>query len=321
MMHVFRSLAEVPSGFGPSVVTIGNFDGVHRGHQAVLADLRQRARELGGRSVVVTFDPHPMRFLHPDKAPKLITPLDLRIRLLAGTEVDAVVVLPFNRELAETSGRDFAATVLRDGLHAVEVYEGESFRFGYRAEAGIAELKQFGEEFGFGVHIHSSLVLRGIVVSSTQIRQLISKGNARQARYLLGRPFKIRSKSAHGRGIGKRLLVPTVNLAPYNELVPGSGVYVTHLRIGEEMFEAVTNVGNRPTFGEDSFAIESHILNFREMEITETTPVEVSFLHRLRGEKKWPSPEALKVQIMKDVVRARRYFALAEVLTHPYKYK
>jgi riboflavin kinase/FMN adenylyltransferase len=162
-------------------------------------------------------------------------------------------------------------------------------------------------------------VLRGIVVSSTQIRELISKGNVRQARYLLGRPFKIRSTSAAGRGIGRRLLVPTVNLAPYNELLPGTGVYVTYLRIGEETFEAVTNVGNRPTFGEDSFAIESHILNFREMEISESTPVEVNFLHRLRREKKWPSPEALKIQIMKDVAHARRYFTLAKRFTHTFK--
>lgn len=314
MMHVFRSLAEIPSGFGPSVVTIGNFDGVHRGHQAVLADLRRRAQELRGRSVVVTFDPHPLQFLRPDKAPKLITPLDLRIRLLAGTEVDAVVVLPFNHELAETSGRDFAATVLRDGLHAVEVYEGDSFRFGRRAESGVAELKQFGVEFGFGVHIHSSLTLRGIVVSSTKIRELIGEGNVRLARYLMGRPFKVRSIQARGRGIGKRLLVPTINLASYNELLPGLGVYVTQIRIGEEKFEAVTNVGNRPTFGEDSFAIESHILNFHETDIAETTPVEVSFLHRLRGEKKWPTPEALKEQIMKDVAHAHRYFALAKLL-------
>lgn len=314
MMHVFRSLAEIPAGFGPSVVTIGNFDGVHRGHRTVLADLRERAQVLKSRAVAILFDPHPLRLLRPEKAPKLITPLDVRIRLLAATELDAVVVLPFTRELANTTARDFAATVLRDALHTVEVFEGDSFRFGRRAEAGVEELKKFGEEFGFAVHIHSSLTLRGMVVSSTRIRELISEGNVRQARHLLGRTFAIRSTQARGRGIGQKLLVPTVNLAPYEELIPGLGVYVTRLRIGEERFDAVTNVGNRPTFGEDSFAIESHILNFHPIELTDTTPVEVSFLHRLRGEKKWPSAEALKEQIMKDVGHARRYFALAEVL-------
>lgn len=313
MMHVFRSLAEIPTGFGPSVVTIGNFDGVHRGHQSILAELRERARQLHGRSVVVTFDPHPLQFLRPEQAPKLITPIDRRIRLLAGTEVDAVVVLPFTKELAAMSGRDFAAAVLRDGLHAVEVFEGYSFRFGHRAEAGVEELKRYGQEFGFEVHIHSAIMLRSMVVSSTKIRELINVGEVRQARALLGRPFMIRSTQAKGRGIGSKLLVPTVNLAPYKELLPGFGVYVTRIRIGEERFEAVTNVGNRPTFGVDSFAIESYILNFHPLEIEETTPIEVSFLHRLRGEKKWPTPEALKEQIMKDVAHAKRYFALSKI--------
>jgi riboflavin kinase/FMN adenylyltransferase len=147
-------------------------------------------------------------------------------------------------------------------------------------------------------------------VSSSAIRALVAAGDVRRARWMLGRPFTVLSTRARGRGIGTRLLVPTVNLAPYNGLLPGFGVYVTRLRIDGRAFRAVTNVGNRPTFSEASFAVESHILDFEPVEIGEKTPVELEFLLRLRGEREWPSPEALKAQIFKDVARAKRYFRL-----------
>lgn len=308
---VYRSVAEIPGGFGPSAAAIGNFDGVHLGHQEILSAVVAEASALGVRSAVITFDPHPERFLRPARAPRLLTPMDERVKLLATSGIDAVVVLPFDAALAGLSARQFVQRILVDVLGIRGLHEGGNFHFGHQAEAGVAELREFGEGFGFAVHVHSPVHVRGLEVSSSAIRALVASGDVRRARWMLGRPFAVRSTQARGRGIGTRLLVPTVNLASYEEMLPAFGVYVTRLTIGGRCFQAVTNVGNRPTFGEASFAVESHILDFEPMEMDEETPVDIEFLLRLRGEIEWPSPEALKAQILKDVAKAVRFFRLA----------
>ena len=323
-ISIFHSVAEIPSGFGPSVAAIGNFDGVHLGHQEILSAAVAEAQSLGARAVAVTFDPHPDQFLRPSSALRLLTPLDERLRLLAQTGIDAVVVLPFDASLASLSAREFVQGILVDALAVRSLHEGGNFRFGHHAEAGVAELHAFGAEFGFAVRVHAPVRVRGLEVSSSSIREYVALGDMTRARWMLGRPFEIRSTPASGRGIGARLLVPTVNLAPYDGQLPAFGVYVTRLTlspqrqgpvagdpaVGGRSFQAVTNVGNRPTFGEASFAVESHILNFEPIELNEQTPIELEFLHRLRGEQEWPSPQALKTQIFKDVARAKRYFRL-----------
>lgn len=309
-ISIFHSVAEIPSGFGPSVAAIGNFDGVHLGHQEILSAAVAEARSLGARAVAVTFDPHPDQFLRPAEAPRLLTPVPERLRLLSFTGIDAVVLLRFDAALASLPAREFARGVLVDALGVRGVHEGGNFRFGHRAEAGVAELEAFGEEFGFAVCIHSPVKSRGLEVSSSAIRECIAAGDVTRARWMLGRPFAVRSTQARGRGIGTRLLVPTVNLAAYDGLLPAFGVYVTRLKVAGRSFQAVTNVGNRPTFGEASFAVESHILDFEPMELGEETPIELEFLFRLRGEIQWPSPEALKTQIMRDIGAAKRCFRL-----------
>lgn len=314
-MKIFRSLAEIPATMSRSVVAIGNFDGVHLGHEAILADVRQRARAQGAAAIVVTFDPHPVRVLRPELAPKLITPMPERLELLAQTGMDAALILPFTEEFSRTPARAFAEQVLADGLHAIEVHEGESFRFGHNAEAGTADLARFGQELGFEVFGHRVLTVRGMVVSSSEVRQQIVAGNMSVARALLGRAFSIASTQERGRGVGSNLLVPTINLAAYDELVPANGVYVSRVRIGERWFDAVTNCGVRPTFGVESYAIESYLLDFEPVEMDAETAVEVCFLKRLREERKFDSPEALKEQIGRDVVRAQRYHALANRIT------
>jgi riboflavin kinase / FMN adenylyltransferase len=242
----------------------------------------------------------------------MITPIAERLRLLAATGIDAVLALPFNAALACLPAREFVREILVAALGVRALHEGGSFRFGRQAEAGVKELKNFGAEFGFAVRMHDAVRVHRLEVSSSAIRSLVAAGDVRRARWMLGRPFGVRSTQAKGRGIGTRQLVPTVNLAEYAGLLPGFGVYVTWLTIGERCFQAVTNVGNRPTFGEASFAVESHILDFEPLNIDDETPIELEFLLRLRGEKKWPSPEALKEQIFKDVARAKRYFKLAK---------
>lgn len=310
MIPIYRSAREIPAGFGPSVATIGNFDGVHLGHRQILSAAVAQARALGASAIAITFDPHPEQFLRPAQAPKLLTPMPERARLLALTGIDAELVLPFDAALAGLSARDFVHHILADALHIRGLHEGGNFRFGHRAEAGVTELRKFGEEFGFAVQVHAPVHVHGLEVSSSAIRALLASGNLTRARWMLGRPFEVLSTPARGRGIGHRLLVPTVNLAPYDGLLPAFGVYVTRLKVAGRRFQSVTNVGNRPTFGAASFAVESYILDFEPVDLDEQTPIELEFLHRLRGEIQWPSPEALKAQIFKDVAKAKRYFRL-----------
>jgi riboflavin kinase/FMN adenylyltransferase len=321
-MQIFRSSSAVPASLGPSVVAIGNFDGVHTGHLSILRDVCERARSRSAAAVAITFDPHPLRVLRPEHAPKLITPLEQRLALLSATGLDATLVLPFTRGFSEYSAEAFATEILARTLGAVEVHEGDNFRFGYQAQAGMAELRELGVKLGFEAFTHPVLTVRGLSVASSQVRSLIAEGAVSKARALLGRPFSIVSTQARGRGIGTKLLVPTINLAPYDELLPANGVYVTRLRIGDgpqaPCFDAVTNAGNRPTFGEDSYAVESYLLDFdpaNAPEITPETPLELTFLARLRGEQRFPSPDALKAQIMRDVARAKRYFRLIPART------
>jgi len=311
---VFRSLAEIPLGSGATVAAIGNFDGVHLGHREILSGAAAEARERGVRALAITFDPHPEQFLRPALAPKLLTPLAERLRLLSETGVDAILVLPFNANLAALTPDEFVRQILVAKLRVCSLHEGESFRFGHGAAAGVKELAAMGAEWGFGVRIHAPVEVRGMEVSSSAVRALVAAGDVRRARWMLGRPFAVLSTQARGRGIGTRLLVPTVNLAAYDGLLPAFGVYVTRLKVAARAFQAVTNLGNRPTFGEASFAVESHILDFEPIEINEETPIELEFLLRLRGEQTWPSPEALKAQIFKDVARAKRYFQLCGAL-------
>ena len=309
-MKIFHSLNELPADFGPVVATIGNFDGVHRGHRWVIDQVNTRARSLGLKSLCITFDPHPVRVLRPDAPHWLITPLAQKLDLLATTGIDATLLLPFTTELSHYSAEAFARDILRDRIHVAEVHEGETFRFGYQAAADMQGFETLGRELGFRVVGYSPRILRGGPVTSSRIRTLIAAGAVSRARALLGRPFAILSTPASGRGYGTRYTVPTINLAPYPELLPRHGVYITNLKIASETFQAVTNVGNRPTFGEDSFTVESHILNFHPLSLNEETPLELTFLHRLRDEKKFPSSEALLTQIKLDVGKAQRFFAL-----------
>jgi len=307
-MQVFRDPVSLPSDYPATVVSAGNYDGVHLGHRFLLNRIAGRARARGARAVAVTFEPHPSVVLRPEAAPPLITPsLDERLDLLASAGVDATVVLSFTPEFSRESAGYFAEQILARRLRAVEVHEGLNFRFGFRAQGTLEDLRALGGRFGFEVHGYDALRVRGLPVSSSLIRRLVSAGEVRRARWLLGRPFGLRGTPARGRGIGHRLTVPTINLAPYAGLVPALGVYITRVQVEQECFDAVTNVGTRPTFADASFAIESHLLDFRPVDLRPTTSLAVTFLARLRDERTWPSPEALREQILRDVQAARRF--------------
>jgi riboflavin kinase/FMN adenylyltransferase len=298
-MRIYRSIAELPpsSELPRSVAAIGNFDGVHRGHQEIIGRVRERGRALGAPAIAVTFDPHPLALLRPEHAPKLITPIPERLRLLEETGIDATMVLPFTPEFSMLTPREFTDGILCRALRVVEVHEGDTFRFGHDAAAGIAELRELGAELGFGVVSHSSLKVRGITVSSSEVRRRVAVGQLGIGRALLGRPFSILSTSVRGRGVGTKLKTPTINLAPYSDF---------------PLCNAVTNAGSRPTFDGAGYAIESYLLDGPpSVELTEATPIEVCFLLRLRAERRFPSPEMLKAQIMQDVGRAQKYFRRA----------
>jgi riboflavin kinase / FMN adenylyltransferase len=307
-MHVFHKLEDVPADFGPTIISVGNFDGVHRAHKQVLNTIVRRAKDLGFHSVAVTFELHPVRILRPDANLKLLTPTPEKLRLLSETGLDAVLLLPFTRDLSLMTPEAFVHDILKQGLRAREVHEGYNFRFGHKASGSTALLTEFGKEMGFEVHVYSEMRLRGEPVSSSQIRKLTREGKISRARALLGRAFSILSTAGRGRGYGAKYTVPTINLSRYEELIPGDGVYITRTRVAQECFDSVTNVGNRPTFGTESFAIETHLLNFHPIELTPETEVEIHFLRRLRDEIKFPTVDALREQISRDVTKARRYF-------------
>src|SRR5215472_2097932 len=310
-MRIFRAMEEIPGDLGPTIVSVGNFDGVHCGHRQVLKEVVQRARTTGAKAVALTFNPHPLRILRPDVAPKLITPQPLKERLLAECGLDGLIVIPFTRDFSMTTAAEFARDVLAGKLHAREVHEGENFHFGHKAQGTTGRLAEFGREFGFEVKSYPVMMLRGSPVSSSHIRALLAAGRVSRARHLLGRVFSVTAAPERGRGYGQKYTVPTINLSRYDELVPGDGVYVTRTRVDRETFNSVTNVGKRPTFGDDLFAIETHLLDFHPIEVAAQSEVEISFLQWRRPEIKFPSVEALKEQIGKDVRRARRYFELA----------
>jgi riboflavin kinase/FMN adenylyltransferase len=322
-MLIFRDLGQLPPDFGPTVVSIGNFDGVHRAHQHVLRENIRRARELGARSLVVTFDPHPVRILRPDVPKRLITPLPIKLRLLEQLGFDAVLVLTFNRDLSLMAPRQFATDILLKRLHVKEIHEGSNFHFGHHQEGNVEKLAEFGRELGFHVNIYPQRYYRGEHVSSSRVRALVEEGKVSRARALLARPFSILSTPGRGRGYGHRYTVPTINLSRYDELVPAHGVYITTTRVAnrtsagieDETFESVTNVGLRPTFENESFAIETHLLNFHPITLQPDTEVEIAFLKRLRPEIKFPTVDDLRAQIAKDVHKSRRYFHLCKVVT------
>ena len=309
-MKIFRSLEEVPTDFGPTIVTVGNFDGIHCGHQHVLSEVVQRAHQNHSKAVAVTFEPHPFRILRPDVTPRLITPLAKKEALLAETGLDALLEIPFTRDFSMTTAEEFARDILDAKLHAKEVHEGDNFHFGHNAQGTTSSLKELGAQFGFAVRVYPVMMVRGIPASSSQVRALITAGKVSMARRLLGRIFSVTGAPGRGRGYGHKYTVPTINLSRYDDLVPGNGVYLTRTRVDNETFNSVTNVGLRPTFGDESFAIETHLLDFHPLDITAQTEVEISFLKWLRPEIKFPSIDDLKAQIGKDVKVAGRYFGL-----------
>ena len=298
--------SDLPRG---GILTIGNFDGVHLGHQEMLRRVVERARALDAPSVVLTFDPHPTRVLHPQRAPRLIQTLRQREEAIAALGVDALVVVPFTREFAAMPAEEFVRDLLGRCLGAREVHVGTAFAFGCGKRGNVALLSRLGEEAGIRVEALDVVLDGAEAVSSTRLRSLIEAGDVSEARRLLGRPFAMEGVIAKGDRMGRRIGFPTINLKSENELYPRDGVYVTKvlLRSFERTFTCVTNIGRRPTVYEDyATTVESYILDFSSDVYGE--PIRLSFYERLRDERVFPSMLELTAQIRRDVDATRLWF-------------
>jgi riboflavin kinase/FMN adenylyltransferase len=313
-MQRVRLTSLEPLGWPAPVVTVGNFDGVHRGHQALVKAAVEGAQETNGISAVLSFDPHPSHVLSPDRAPEALVTVDQKEELLARLGVDRLVLLPFTVELSRRTPADFAETVLGRALGARRVVVGTNFRFGRGRSGDVALLKRLGSELGFDVVAVEPVFHEGAPISSTRIREALARGAVGGARELLGRPFFVDGDVVHGDGRGRTIGVPTANLALRNETLPRPGVYAATCRIlpSGGPRAAVVNLGRRPTFGGGETTLEAHLLDFdRDLY---GASLRVEFRERLRDEQRFDGPEALVRQIREDVEAARRALAASGVV-------
>jgi riboflavin kinase/FMN adenylyltransferase len=295
------------SGRG-SVLAIGNFDGIHLGHQAIIRAAVERAAKTQDVATALTFDPSPRKVLRPESAPLRVSTSAQRMDWFGTVGLEAAVVLPFTLDLARLSPEEFVEQILVRGLHVRAVLVGENFHFGHQQAGNVALLRELGARHRFAVEIIPPVALDGEIVSSTAIRREIAAGNVTHAARLLGRPFVLSGEIVPGTGTGRRFTFPTLNLKPEQELLPARGVYVTRTLLEGETKSrrSVTNVGMRPTFNGASLSVETHLLDF-SAEVT-AKRMEVRFWKRLREEKKFTNPEELRAQIARDIASARRFF-------------
>jgi len=306
-MSVITDLKQLEQPLRNPVLTIGNFDGVHKGHLTLFGMVKERARAIDGQSVLMTFDPHPIKIIKPGNGPRLITLTQQKLELIDKANIDVVFCIPFTREFAAISARDFVEHILVNRIGVREVVVGYDYTFGHKREGNIRFLKETGEIFGFAVHVVEPVYVSGKLVSSTSIRKRVQDGNLAEARELLGRDYQVCGTVVRGKNRGGRLLgVPTANLELIDELVPKVGVYAVNVIIDNQTLNGVTNIGYNPTFGKGPFSVETHILDFDGDLLGKT--IRVLFIERLRDERPFGSIKDLSEQIARDVLKARRLF-------------
>jgi riboflavin kinase/FMN adenylyltransferase len=307
-MRIFRSLADLPDDFGPCAITVGNFDGVHIGHQQILRRVARIAHEHGWKAAALTFDPHPTKLVAPARAPQLLTTPEQRAVLMLEQGMDEVLILPFTPEISRLPPEEFVREILSGKLEARAVLVGDNFRFGNRAAGDARVLQELGGKYGFSTEIIHAILWRGRNVSSSEIRRSIEAGQVSLACRMLGRPYALEGRVVPGAGIGSKQTVPTLNLETKAEVLPKTGVYITRTRErnSSRVWPSITNVGYRPTFNGHGLTIETFLLSALDGETPEEISVE--FLRWVREERKFPSPEALKAQILHDIARTSSYF-------------
>jgi len=304
-MYIYRTIDQIAPEFQNAIATIGNFDGIHVGHQQIMNKLIQEARPQNRKAIVITFEPHPKMVLHPDIKPfYLITTHDEKMHLLEKLGVDAVVLLEFNREFAKMTAESFIHDLLWDKLRVHKILIGHNYRFGNDKKGNDVYLKEFGQLLGFEVEVIQAITVGDLVVSSTRTRDVILDGRMKEAAQLLGRPYNLRGIVVGGHRRGSGLLgFPTANIEPEKVLIPPRGVYAVKTEVHDRLYQGVLNVGYNPTFADNKLSIEMHILDFAEDIYGKT--LNVLFVDRLRDEVKFSGPDALVAQIRLDISQAR----------------
>ena len=291
------------------VLTIGNFDGVHKGHLVLFNIVKEKARSIGGQSVVITFDPHPIKVMKHANGPLLITPTQQKLRLIDDAGIDVIFCIPFTKKFAAIPARDFVQNILVDKIGIREIVVGYDYTFGHKREGNITLLKEMGNHLNFKVHVVEPVSIDHTLISSTSIRNLVQEGKLFETKKLLGRNYQICGTVVKGKNRGARLLgIPTANLKLIDELTPKPGVYAVTVFVDKKTYYGLTNIGYNPTFGNGAFSVETHILDFSG-DLLGTT-IKVNFVERLRSEKTFGSVHDLSDQIAQDIQHAKKIFNL-----------
>ena len=311
-MTVISDLEHIDGTLINPVLTIGNFDGVHKGHLVLFDEVKEKAKAIKGTSAVMTFDPHPIRIMRPGNGPLLLTPTQQKLKLMEKAGIDLIFCIPFTKQFASISARDFVRDILVKKIGIKEIVVGYDYSFGSGRKGNIQLLKEMGNHLGFAVNVVKPIHVNNTLVSSTSIRKLVQEGNLSEAEKLLGRRYQICGTVVKGKNRGGRLLgFPTANLSLIDELTPKPGVYAVEVLIDDHIYKGLTNIGYNPTFHNHQFSVETHILDFSE-DLLGTT-MRIDFIERLRDEKTFESIEALGEQIGKDITRARKIFGMTRV--------
>jgi len=303
-MKIIRGTESIPPEMQGAYITIGNFDGVHLGHRHICQTLIREAAREGRKTLLITFVPHPKMLLHPERRPfYLLTSLEEKIKLLEAQGLDAVILIPFTLEYAETSAESFIVDFLWNKLRVKKVFIGHDYTFGSKKGGNEKVLAEYGKKLGFDVHVINAISVGNTLVSSTKIREAILTGDVKRAAMLLGRPYNVGGTVVEGKGRGATLGFPTANVKPDKELLPARGVYAAMVHLEGGGYRGVLNIGVNPTFGENKPTLEVHLMDFQGNLYGEA--LDVLFIERLREERKFSSPEELVAQLKKDVAQAR----------------
>jgi len=306
-MRIIRGIKNYSETFPKPVLTLGNFDGVHLGHQAIFKKVVERAKEIGGTAIAFTFEPHPLKVLAPERSPLLLNTFHGKMKLLEAVGIQVVICADFTREFAQQNPGDFARRVLADTLGVKEVYVGYDYAFGKGREGSIDSLKDMGAALGFTVGVVDAVQVSGVVVSSSLVRDLVSSGRVDETYPYLGRYYSIEGNVVHGESRGHSLGFPTANIRSANELLPAHGVYAVRALLGGHHLDGVASIGVRPTFGAGPVSIEVFLFDYDGNLYGKH--LEVAFIKRLRGEQKFPDVDALVGQMHKDVEQAKEILA------------
>ena len=303
-MDIIIGIENIRRKFRNPVLTLGNFDGVHLGHQRIFEELKEEARKIDGEAIVFTFDPHPLQILNPQRCPPLITPFKKKLMLMERSGIDVLIVATFDLSLANIMPEAFVKQILVDEIGAKKILVGYNYYFGKDRKGNVGMLIRLGEKFGFEVKVIEAMKVNDIPVSSSKIRELIQDGKMADAAQLLGRNYLLIGKVIWGADRGKQLGFPTANLEILNGLYPKTGVYAVEVIMGDKTYPGVADVGYNPTFGQNPLSVEVHILNFSRDIYGEE--IQLIFLERIRDEKAFENPDSLARQIRKDIAVARK---------------